>query len=182
MDKGTRMSCVIRDALPTEYDAIGALTVRVYQQLPGMPDAQVMPEYYRMLANVSDRLTHPSVRLLAAVAADGSVAGTVTYYNDMRHYGSGGSAPQEAGAAGCRLLAVDPAMRGHGLGRRLTEYCMQLAKDAGYSQMILHSTRAMQQAWDMYQRMGFTHSPDLDFMQGPLPVFGFRKQLSPVHP
>ena len=32
----------------------------------------------------------------------------------------------------------------------------------------------MQVAWKMYEDMGFRRSADLDFMQGKLPVFGFR--------
>jgi hypothetical protein len=35
----------------------------------------------------------------------------------------------------------------------------------------------MQTAWKMYEKMGFVRSLDLDFMQGQLPVFGFRLKL-----
>jgi hypothetical protein len=43
--------------------------------------------------------------------------------------------------------------------------------------LIIHSTMAMQTAWKMYERLGFKRSEDLDFMQGELPVFGFRLLL-----
>jgi hypothetical protein len=36
---------------------------------------------------------------------------------------------------------------------------------------------AMQIAWKMYENLGFKRSEDLDFMQGELPVFGFRLAL-----
>jgi hypothetical protein len=35
----------------------------------------------------------------------------------------------------------------------------------------------MSVAWQMYEKAGFERSPDLDFMQGELPVFGFRLPL-----
>jgi hypothetical protein len=43
--------------------------------------------------------------------------------------------------------------------------------------MIIHTTMAMQTAWRMYESMGFKRSEDLDFMQGDLPVYGFRLTL-----
>jgi hypothetical protein len=37
--------------------------------------------------------------------------------------------------------------------------------------------KAMQTAWNMYENLGFKRSEDLDFMQGELPVFGFRLSI-----
>jgi hypothetical protein len=36
----------------------------------------------------------------------------------------------------------------------------------------------MKVAWRMYEALGFERSPDLDFLQGELPVFGFRLKLA----
>jgi N-acetylglutamate synthase-like GNAT family acetyltransferase len=95
----------------------------------------------------------------------------------MQYYGSGGTATQEKNAAGFRLLAVDPKARGLGIGKLLTIACINKAKESGISQLIIHSTKAMQTAWKMYESIGFKRSEDLDFMQGELPVFGFRLAL-----
>ena len=92
----------------------------------------------------------------------------------MKYYGSGGSATKEKNAAGFRLLAVAHASRGHGIGKLLTEACIQLAKKEHQSQVIIHSTKSMQIAWKMYEKLGFKRSEDLDFNQGELKVFGFR--------
>ena len=54
------------------------------------------------------------------------------------------------------------------------EACIRLAKEHQHRQMIIHTTKAMRVAWGMYERLGFRRSQDLDFMQGDLPVFGFR--------
>jgi hypothetical protein len=50
-------------------------------------------------------------------------------------------------------------------------------KEKGHAQVILHTTQAMQIAWTLYERLGFERSKDLDFVQGDLPVFGFRLWL-----
>jgi hypothetical protein len=52
------------------------------------------------------------------------------------------------------------------------------AKNKRLSEVIIHSTKAMQIAWRMYESLGFKRSEDLDFMQGELPVFGFRLLLN----
>ena len=92
----------------------------------------------------------------------------------MKYYGSGGTATKEQNAAGFRLLAVDHLHRGQGVGKLLTSECIRLAKDKKLTQVIIHTTMAMQRAWMMYENLGFKRSEDLDFMQGELPVFGFR--------
>jgi GNAT superfamily N-acetyltransferase len=178
-DQKTQMNqaYIIRNATPCEFDVIGKLMVEVYSQLDGFPKPSEQPAYYNMLLNIGDFTTKTGVELLVAVADDGSLLGGVAYFNDMQYYGSGGTATQEKNAAGFRLLAVNPNTRGLGIGRLLTEACIEKAKNQMLSQMIIHSTEAMQTAWKMYENIGFKRSEDLDFLQGELPVFGFRLQL-----
>ncbi len=167
----------VRNARPTEFAEIGQLMVRVYSQLEGFPNETEQPDYYRMLANVGELTNKPETELLAAVSADGKIAGCVVYFNDMKFYGSGGTATLEQNAAGFRLLAVDPSVRGQGIGKLLTKKCILKAKNNNLNQLIIHTTMAMQTAWKMYEKLGFERSEDLDFMQGQLPVFGFRLML-----
>jgi GNAT superfamily N-acetyltransferase len=115
--------------------------------------------------------------LLVAVSPDGQLAGAVVYFGEMKNYGSGGTAPQENNCSAFRLLAVNPDVRGKGIGKLLTHACIRKAQEKGNSQMIIHTTKAMQTAWKMYEDIGFKRSIDLDFMQGELPVFGFRLTL-----
>ena len=95
----------------------------------------------------------------------------------MAHYGSGGTASRRSNAAGIRLLAVTPAARGRGVGKALTHDCIERARALGRSSVVLHTTRAMETAWRMYEQLGFRRSPDLDFRQGALEVFGFELPL-----
>lgn len=164
----------IRNAAVGEFEAIGLLMVDVYSKLNGFPTEEEQPSYYDLLRRVGQFTLKPEVSLLVAVDDIGVLLGTVVYFGDMSHYGSGGSATKETNSAGFRLLAVAEHARGMGIGKALTEECLKRAKEAGLQQVIIHSTMAMQTAWNMYEKMGFVRSVDLDFMQGSLPVFGFR--------
>lgn len=148
--------------------------VQVYSQLEGFPNEAEQPNYYRMLENIGEITNKPHTELIVALAPDEKVAGAVVFFGNMQYYGSGGSATTEQNTAGFRLLAVDSTHRGRGIGRLLTHECIRKAKDKNLSQMIIHSTKAMQIAWTMYEKIGFTRSKDLDFMQGELNVYGFR--------
>lgn len=167
----------VRNAHPEEFEQIGTLMVQVYSQLEGFPKISEQPAYYRMLANVGELTNSPGTELLVAAKADGRIAGAVVYFNDMKYYGSGGTATKEQNAAGFRLLAVDPAARGKGIGKLLVNMCIETARKKNLAQVIIHTTMAMQTAWKMYEQMGFKRSEDLDFSQQGLPVFGFRLQI-----
>ena len=168
---------IVRDAILNEFPEIGKLMVNVYSQLEGFPTKNEQPNYYKMLANIGSLTKNPKTKLLIAISSSGIISGGVVYFGDMKYYGSGGTATREKNASGFRLLAVDPAARGQGIGKLLTNACIQLAKDEKQNQMIIHSTKAMRIAWKMYEKMGFKRSKDLDFMQEELPVFGFRLLL-----
>jgi GNAT superfamily N-acetyltransferase len=164
----------VRNAKPSEFAEIGQLMVQVYSNLEGFPKPAEQPGYYQLLAGVGDLTEKPKTEILVAVSEDDKVLGAVVYFGDMQYYGSGGIATEEKNAAGFRLLAVDAAARGLGLGKVLTRACIEKAKGENLSQMIIHTTKTMQTAWKMYEKIGFKRSEDLDFKQGELSVFGFR--------
>ena len=152
--------------------------VRVYASLDGFPAPHEQPRYYELLANIGQFTERPGARVLVAVTPQEELAGGVVYFGDMAQYGSGGIATNVKDASGIRLLAVDPRFRGSGVGKALTAECIRLARDAGHSQVILHTTAAMQTAWTMYEGMGFARAEELDFFQEGFPVYGFRLRLS----
>jgi GNAT superfamily N-acetyltransferase len=151
--------------------------VEVYSNLDGFPTQDEQPGYYEMLSNIGSFAEQEDTQVLVAISAQGEILGGVVYFGDMARYGSGGTATAEMNASGIRMLGVDPRSRGMGVGKALTNTCIQLARDRGHSQVILHTTRAMSVAWGLYQKLGFERSPDLDFSQEELPVFGFRLLL-----
>jgi ribosomal protein S18 acetylase RimI-like enzyme len=168
----------IRDILPEEFEALGALMVDVYSSLPGFPGADVQPAYYEMLAGIGGFSRKPATQVLVAVAADGALLGGVVYFSDMAQYGAGGTAGAVKNASGIRLLGVDPATRGLGVGKALALACIERARTNRHAEVVLHTTKAMQLAWAMYERLGFVRSDDLDFSQGALTVYGFRLRLA----
>ena len=168
----------IRDLHPTEFDALGRLMVEVYSNLDGFPKQADQPHYYDMLAGIGRFTEKPSTRVLVAMSPDAHLVGGVVYFGDMAQYGSGGIATSIKNASGIRLLGVDPKFRNSGAGKALARSCIQLARESGNSQVILHTTQAMKVAWALYEKLGFGRSEDLDFLQQSLPVFGFRLRLA----
>jgi len=168
---------LIRELLKDEFEQLGELMVAVYGNLPGFPNEQEQPGYYRMLRNIGEFTRKPDTQVLVALSSTNELLGGVVYFSDMAQYGSGGTATREKNASGIRLLGVGEIARGKGVGRALTQACIQRAKAQGHSQIILHTTEAMTTAWRLYQNLGFLRSDDLDFLQQALPVFGFRLKL-----
>ena len=168
----------IRRAIPNEYETLGQMTVEIYEQLPGMPSVDEQKGYYDMLYDVGSRASKPTIDILVAVTPDRELLGGVTFVGDMKYYDSGGNASTNTNCSGIRLLAVKPEARGFGVGKALTNACIQSAIKRGSSQVILHTTKSMKIAWGMYQRMGFQRSQDLDFSQGKLSVYGFRLRIN----
>jgi GNAT superfamily N-acetyltransferase len=171
------VDCTIRQARADEYAALGKLLVSVYAALPGMPSPQEQPDYYAMLGNVAARAARPALRVFVAADKTGHLLGSVDFIEDMAQYGSGGTASTVTNAVGIRLLAVDNAARGKGVGKALTQFCIERARQLGKARIVLHTTRAMQTAWAMYERLGFARFPEIDFRQGDLEVFGFQLNL-----
>lgn len=168
----------IRDIRRSEFAALGRLMVDAYSGLAGFPTRDEQPGYYEMLAKVGAFSIRKGTRVLVAIAAGEDLAGGVVYFSDMAQYGAGGSATAVRNASGIRLLAVHSRFRGAGVGKALTQACIELARQAGHAQVILHTTQAMQVAWRLYEDLGFERSGDLDFSQQGLPVFGFRLALA----
>jgi len=168
---------IVRNAKSSEFSEIGKLMVNVYSQLEGFPNESDQPEYYKMLANIGELTKKPATELLVAISSEKKLYGAVVYFSDMQFYGSGGIATKEKNASGFRLLAVDPEARGKGIGKLLTQECIKKARIHNHRNVVIHTTKAMQVAWDMYEKLGFKRSKDLDFMQVELPVFGFRLKL-----
>jgi len=55
-----------------------------------------------------------------------------------------------------RILLVDPSARGHGLGGRLVDQCLNFAREAGYKRVKLWTNNPLVAAREIYLSRGFT--------------------------
>jgi GNAT superfamily N-acetyltransferase len=65
-----------------------------------------------------------------------------------------------------RMLVVDPAFRGKGIGRALSDECIARARRDGSPIIALHTSPIMSVALPMYLKMGFAKAYDAP------PIFG----------
>jgi ribosomal protein S18 acetylase RimI-like enzyme len=151
---------VIRPIRPEEYRALGELTVAAYRAIGRSMAHQ--DAYDLQLRDVERRATTSCV-LVAATPA-GELLGGVTYVSGPEDpY----SEELEVGEAGMRMLAVDPARQGRGVGRALTGECLRRARAAGKRRLVLHTGTWMPAAVRLYESMGFVRDPSIDFTPVP---------------
>jgi GNAT superfamily N-acetyltransferase len=89
-------------------------------------------------------------------AADGDGVAAWIAELDGRRVGCCFCVRGDAETAVLRLLLVDPAARGHRVGTRLVETCLDFARDAGYSRMRLWTNDPLVAARQIYLAAGFT--------------------------
>jgi ribosomal protein S18 acetylase RimI-like enzyme len=151
----------LEPAVPADYEAIAHLTVGVYL------DEQLASERYAVqLADVAGRADRSE--LLVVRDTDGRVVASVALVLD----GDFGEVTTSEAEAAFRMLVVDPAARGRGVGELLVRECLDRARAAGKARMILSTGDRMSAAHRLYERLGFTRLPERDW--APLPGIDLR--------
>ena len=148
----------IRLVTPAEHAAVGELTVAVYGSLPG---GRLSEEYAAILRMVAERAAVADV--VVAVDEDDRLLGSVTFCVAPNPYAEVG----DPGDAEFRMLVVDPAAQGRGVGRALVEGCLDRARERGAPRVVLSSTKWMTVAHGLYERMGFVRTPSRDWAPRP---------------
>ena len=145
----------VRRVRSEEHGALADLTVGAYRALLGtdMDDG-----YAAELADVAGRTE--SADVLVAVDDEGRLLGGVAYFTSASAFGSL-HGPDEAGI---RMLAVDPAAQGRGVGARLVAACVGRALAGGKARISLHTTAPMTVAQRLYDRAGFRRAPERDHL------------------
>ena len=154
---------LIRVAREEEYAAVGALSVAGYDAdgYLTFPDGTFDDNYAGWLADAASRAQKSTL----LVAVDGNeLVGTVTWCP----YGSGDAQlAREPHQGEFRTLSIAPGARGRGVGRALVEHCLDRARSAGLTEVLLFSLKEMLPAHRLYSRLGFVRRPDLDWSPEP---------------
>jgi thiosulfate/3-mercaptopyruvate sulfurtransferase len=146
----------VRPATPADHQRIGELTVDGY-----VVDGLAPERYLPHLADVARRAQ--VAEILVAHDADDSIVGAVALVLS----GDFGEVLESDDEAAFRMLVVDPAARGRGVGELLVRACLARARAAGKRRMVLSTDVRMAAAHRLYERLGFTRLPERDW--SPLP-------------
>jgi ribosomal protein S18 acetylase RimI-like enzyme len=159
-------SLTIATARADQLDAIGELTVAVYRGDGFSPE-----EYEPQLRAAASRAETATV---LAAELDGRLVGAVTVAT------RGGEWAEQAvpGEAVVRMLVVDPAARGAGVGEALVRGCLEAARTDGCTVVRLSTKVEMTTAHRIYERLGFVRRPDLDQQWGWITGWAFVLDLA----
>jgi ribosomal protein S18 acetylase RimI-like enzyme len=149
----------VRTARPDDYDAVAQLTVAAYRA-----DGQLPPDhpYERTLSDVAARAANGHL-LVAEDATTAAVVGTVlfvlpgTRYAELSH----------PGEAEFRMLAVDPAAQGGGVGEILVRACLDRAVKLNCHAVVIYTRDLARAAQRLYTRLGFDRVPERDWTPMP---------------
>ncbi len=151
---------IVRRAEPADFPAVADLTVAAYRAAGQLDDAA---GYAAVLADAAHRAA--SAELLVAVDDAGRVRGAVTFCRPGQPYAE----MARPGEAEFRMLAVDPAAQGQGIGESLARECIARATAIGCTALVLctREDAVAGAARRLYDRLGFVRDPALDW--SPMP-------------
>jgi ribosomal protein S18 acetylase RimI-like enzyme len=144
----------IRLAEPSEYIRVGELTVEAYTA-DGL--SSVETDYVHQLRDAASRAE--KAELWVAVDDGGQVLGSVTFSPPGSPYREIG----QEGEGEFRMLAVDPAAQGSGIGTALVRWCMDRSRELGLPRLVLCTQVENATAIGMYERLGFARLPERDW-------------------
>jgi ribosomal protein S18 acetylase RimI-like enzyme len=165
------MGIVVRPARPEECARLGDLVVAAYDAIGALEgDDEYVPE----LRDVARR-AREAVVLAAVDDATGALLGCVTYVPDPANPWA---EHLRQGEATIRMLAVDPAAQGRGVGTALVAACLDRARADGRRAVFLHSLPIMVGAQRIYGRFGFRRVPERDWVFPDFLLLGFQLDLA----
>jgi ribosomal protein S18 acetylase RimI-like enzyme len=149
-------SLTVEQARPDDFARIAQLTVDVY-----VGGGLATPAYAPELADVAGRAERAELLVVRDTA--GLVVGSV----GLVLTGDWGNVTTSDEEAAFRMLVVDPAAQGQGIGELLVTTCLDRARAAGKRRMVISTDPLMTTAHRLYQRLGFTRLPGRDWRPEP---------------
>lgn len=152
----------LRGAKPEELEAVEALVIAAYQEFQPLFPEKVWAAW---MNNIRQVIQGKVGILLVAADEQGKLHGAVKFYPDAAQAALGSWPP---GSASMRILAVHPASRGRGLGKRLAEECLRRARALQVPAIYLYTGPFMQAARHIYESLDFERAPEFDKDPGPI--------------
>jgi len=149
-------SLIVEAARPADFPRIAELTVGVY-----VGGGLASDDYAVELADVTGRAALSE--LLVVRDGTGTVVGSVALVLS----GAFGNVTTSDEEAAFRMLVVDPAVQGRGVGELLVSTCLDRARAAGKRRMVISTDPRMTAAHRLYERLGFTRLPERDWSPVP---------------
>ena len=147
----------VTPAAPADFGRIAELTTGVYRE-----EGYAGEEYLTQLADVAGRAERAEL-LVARDAGLGGIVGSVA----LVLAGEFGEVLTSDDEAGFRMLVVDAAARGRGIGELLVRTCLERARAAGKRRMLISTDPRMTSAHRLYERLAFTRLPERDWTPMP---------------
>ncbi|MDN5892950.1 MAG: GNAT family N-acetyltransferase [Nocardioides sp.] len=146
----------IRHAAGADLAEVGDLTVAAYASFTlGPADPYV--------EKLRDAATRAREAELLVSEEDDVLLGTVTWCPPESPWRE----ISRAGEGEFRMLAVNPAARGRGVGDALARHCIARSRAAGDLAMVISSLPEMASAHRLYERLGFERLPKRDWSPVP---------------
>ncbi|MEM8863515.1 MAG: GNAT family N-acetyltransferase [Chloroflexota bacterium] len=157
---------LLRDYQPEYADQVNSIAIKAFQQFEG--SYSDWDDFIQGVGNMS-KLSRSGEIIVAEL--DGEIVGAVCYIgpNIKKSY-----FPTESPCI--RMLVVDPDARGMGIGRALTQECIDRAKRDQAPHIGLHTSPVMNVALPLYLRMGFKKDADIEPIRG-VPYATYYKDL-----
>ncbi|MEJ3743951.1 GNAT family N-acetyltransferase [Actinomycetes bacterium KLBMP 9797] len=149
------MTVAVRLAAPADHEAVARVSVAAYEA-----DGQLKGEhgYAEVLADVATRAAAGNI--LVAVDEHDTVLGAVLFVLP----GSAYAEVSRPGEAEFRMLAVDPAAQGRGVGAALVAACVSRARELDCHALVICVRQGFAvAAHRLYTRLGFVRTPELDW-------------------
>jgi ribosomal protein S18 acetylase RimI-like enzyme len=146
----------VQPAVPADFRGIAELTLGVY-----LGEGLASEGYAEQLADVEGRAGRSE--LLVVRDDGGRVVGSVA----LVLAGDFGEVTESDDEASFRMLAVDAAVRGGGVGELLVRTCLDRARAAGKRRVVISTDPRMSAAHRLYQRLGFRRLPERDWSPVP---------------
>ena len=148
----------VRPARPSEYAAIGAITVAAYV------DGGYVPHGHGYVDELTDTLTRASgADIWVAVGDRGELLGSITWCP----IGSTWREIARDDEGEFRMLAVAADARRQGVARTLIQACLDEARATGLSGVAISTMAEMTDAHRVYGRLGFLRAPEDDWSPVP---------------